>query len=83
MLGESFSRWFGWWFPTGCLRPFWNGLRDCGWGAARCNVTNYDRAGEVSDAQVDETLGELQAFKADLIEWLKTKRPNLLKGERP
>lgn len=46
------------------------------------NVTDYDRAGEVSEAEVQEILAEARAFRADLMEWLGTNHPGLLSRAR-
>jgi uncharacterized protein (UPF0332 family) len=43
------------------------------------NVTDYDRAGVVSDAAADEILKEAKAFKEEVMKWLKTNHPHLLK----
>jgi len=43
------------------------------------HVTDYDRAGVVSDATADEILGEAKAFKNEVISWLKTNHPDLLR----
>jgi len=43
------------------------------------NVTDYDRAGVVSDATADEILKEAKAFKEEAINWLKANHPDLLK----
>jgi hypothetical protein len=42
------------------------------------NVADYDRAGEVSDIELTEILEEVRKFRTDLIEWLKSRHPNLL-----
>lgn len=42
------------------------------------HVTDYDRAGVVSDAAADEILEEAKSFKEQVIKWLKAKHPNLL-----
>jgi len=44
------------------------------------NVTDYDRAGVVSDAAADEILEEAKSFKEQVIKWLKAKHPNLLEA---
>lgn len=41
------------------------------------NRTDYDRAGIISDAEANEILMEAQAFKADLLEWLRQFHPHL------
>ncbi len=43
------------------------------------HVTDYDRAGVVSEAAADEILEEASAFKEEVIKWLKGKHPHLLK----
>lgn len=42
------------------------------------NITDYDRAGEISETEVTEILDEARVFRADLIAWLRTHRPGLL-----
>ncbi len=42
------------------------------------NTTDYDRAGEVSDAEVEEILREAGAFKIKVLDWLKANHPRLL-----
>ncbi len=42
------------------------------------NVTDYGRAGAISDAEVDEILREARAFKTRILRWLKAKHPHLL-----
>jgi uncharacterized protein (UPF0332 family) len=44
------------------------------------HVTDYDRAGVVADATAVEILEEVEAFKKEVINWLKTNHPHLLKG---
>jgi len=47
------------------------------------NVTDYDRAGEISQREVEEILAEARAFRDDLIDWLKRNHPTLWpKGAR-
>ena len=45
------------------------------------NVTDYDRAGEVSDIELDELLNEVLAFRTDLLAWLRLNHPGLLTRE--
>ena len=42
------------------------------------NVADYDRAGEISETELTEILDETRKFRADLLEWLRTRHPNLL-----
>jgi hypothetical protein len=42
------------------------------------NITDYDRAGEISAAEVDEILQEARAFRADVLAWLRARHPSLL-----
>jgi hypothetical protein len=42
------------------------------------NITDYDRAGEVSDAEVEELLTEVLSFRTDLLNWLAANHPELL-----
>jgi uncharacterized protein (UPF0332 family) len=44
------------------------------------HVTDYDRAGVVSEAAADEILKEAKGFKEQVIEWLKAKHPYLLEA---
>lgn len=41
------------------------------------NVTDYDRAGEISNREVDEILVEARTFRKELLAWLKKKHPTL------
>jgi uncharacterized protein (UPF0332 family) len=41
------------------------------------NVTDYDRAGEISQREVEEILAEARAFRDDLLDWLKRNHPRL------
>ena len=42
------------------------------------NVTDYDRAGEISTAEVAEILKEVDAFRSDVLAWLRARHPSLL-----
>jgi hypothetical protein len=42
------------------------------------NITDYDRAGEISAAEVSEILQEVRAFRANVLAWLSARRPSLL-----
>ena len=42
------------------------------------NVTDYDRAGEISSREVEEIVAETRAFRGDLLAWLQKKCPSLL-----
>lgn len=41
------------------------------------NLTDYDRAGEVSDREVRGIIAETRAFRADVLAWLKKNHPRL------
>jgi hypothetical protein len=47
------------------------------------NVTDYDRAGEISLREVEEIVNEVTAFRADLVAWLRSKHPALLPAGTP
>lgn len=42
------------------------------------NVTDYDRAGEISNKELREILAEVRRFRADLLAWLGKNHPALL-----
>lgn len=42
------------------------------------NVTDYDRAGEISERDADEILTEARAFREELLDWLKKNHPTLV-----
>ncbi|MDH7498987.1 MAG: hypothetical protein QHH30_01200 [candidate division NC10 bacterium] len=42
------------------------------------NVTEYDRAGAVSEIEVEEILREARTFRADLLDWLRGHHPGLM-----
>jgi hypothetical protein len=42
------------------------------------NVTDYDRAGEISDREVEEILAEARAFRSDVVSWLRKNHAGLL-----
>lgn len=42
------------------------------------NVTDYDRAGEISETEANEILAEAQAFRSDLLAWLRAHHAALL-----
>jgi hypothetical protein len=44
---------------------------------AKRNVTDYDRAGEISESDLKELLHEVVEFKKDVISWLKEYHKNL------
>ena len=46
------------------------------------NLTDYDRAGEIAEAEAEEILAEARAFRAELLEWLRANHPELLPGTR-
>jgi len=41
------------------------------------NVTDYDRAGEISEREVEGVLAETRAFREELLAWLKKTHPAL------
>lgn len=45
------------------------------------NIAEYDRAGEVSQQEVEELLAEAKAFMGEVKQWLWDKYPNLMAGE--
>jgi hypothetical protein len=42
------------------------------------NITDYDRVGEISTAEVSGILQEVRAFRADVLAWLSARHPSLL-----
>ncbi|MBF0475482.1 MAG: hypothetical protein HQK59_06540 [Deltaproteobacteria bacterium] len=42
------------------------------------NISDYDRAGEISEAEADELLEESKRFRSDLLSWLQVNHPDLL-----
>ena len=44
----------------------------------RRNVTEYDRAGVISDSEAAEVLAEATAFQGEVMEWLRVKHRRLL-----
>lgn len=45
---------------------------------AKRNITDYDRAGEISDSDLKELLHEVHGFEKDVLNWLNKHHPNLL-----
>jgi hypothetical protein len=45
---------------------------------AKRNVTDYDRAGEISNQEAEEILAEVRIFRRDLLAWLRQNYPALL-----
>lgn len=45
---------------------------------AKRNVTDYDRAGEISSSEVKELIKEVLDFKNDVIQWIKENHSELL-----
>lgn len=45
---------------------------------AKRNVTDYDRAGEISTQEAEELVEEVRAFRSDLLAWLERCHPGLL-----
>jgi hypothetical protein len=46
------------------------------------HTTDYDRAGLVSEISADEILEEVNAFREEVLNWLKANHLHLLKRER-
>lgn len=46
---------------------------------AKRNVTDYDRAGEISESEVDEILLEVRTFRKAVLAWLRKNHPELLR----
>jgi hypothetical protein len=46
------------------------------------NRSDYDRAGVVSEAEVDEVLHETSAFRDQVVEWLAREHPRLVERRR-
>lgn len=44
------------------------------------NIAEYDRAGEVSELEVEELLAEARAFMGEVKQWLWDNYPNLIAG---
>jgi hypothetical protein len=44
---------------------------------ARRNTVDYDRAGTVAEAEVDELLAEARGFRAAVLDWLSARHPRL------
>lgn len=44
---------------------------------AKRALTSYDRAGEISETDVDSLLQEVRAFKQEVLAWLKERHPGL------
>ena len=45
------------------------------------NLTDYDRAGEISEHEAEEIITETRAFRDNLLAWLKKNHPILFSGE--
>jgi len=45
---------------------------------AKRNVSDYDRAGEISDSELRELMAEGQAFRRDLLAWLRANHAALV-----
>lgn len=43
------------------------------------NITDYDRAGQVSEKEAKELLGEAKIFKSKINEWLLKNYPDFLR----
>jgi hypothetical protein len=50
-------------------------LDDC---RTKRNVTDYDRAGEISLQEAEEMLTQARGFRSDLLAWLQKQHPTLL-----
>ena len=44
------------------------------------NVTDYDRAGEISDAETEEIVNAAKEFRKTVLEWLEEGHPELATG---
>lgn len=44
---------------------------------AKRAVTSYDRAGEISETDVNSLLHEVRAFKQEVLAWLREHHPGL------
>lgn len=44
------------------------------------NLSDYDRAGEISEDEVVEVLKEAKKFRGTVLGWLKTHHPKLVPG---
>jgi len=44
------------------------------------NVTDYDRAGEISESEVKEILAATRAFRDEVVAWLKENHPDIVPG---
>ena len=44
------------------------------------NRSDYDRVGVVSEAEVEELLRETEAFRGQVIDWLRREHPRLVEG---
>lgn len=42
------------------------------------NLSDYDRAGEISENEAVELLKEAKAFRVTVLEWLKKQHPKLM-----
>ena len=42
------------------------------------NLSDYDRAGEISEKEAVELLKEAKAFRVTVLEWLKKQHPKLM-----
>lgn len=42
------------------------------------NITDYDRAGEISKREAEELVSEVRVFKEELIKWVAAHHPNRL-----
>ena len=47
---------------------------------AKRKVTSYDRAGEISETEVESLLEEVKAFKEEVLAWLRKHHPRLARG---
>ncbi len=42
------------------------------------NITDYDRAGQISEKEAEEILKQARDFKRDVLRWLKKRHPALV-----
>ena len=47
---------------------------------AKRKVTSYDRAGEISETEVESLLTEVKAFKEEVLAWLRKHHPRLARA---
>lgn len=61
---------------------FGRGIKDLADYFEQCrnkrNLSDYDRAGEISDDEASELLGEVKKFRGTVLDWLKTHHPKVV-----